>query len=1292
VPLAAFHPTVRAWFEETLGPPSAPQAEGWPAIASGAHTLIAAPTGSGKTLAAFLHALDGLLRLGPDLPAETRVLYVSPLKALGNDVQKNLLGPLAALRARDPSLPEVRVLVRSGDTPQHERQAMRKRPPHVLVTTPESLYVLLTSAGGLAMLGSVRTVIVDEIHAIAGDKRGSHLALSLERLAARAGEFQRIGLSATQRPIDRVAALLVGPARRATVVDAGHLRVLDLEVCVPGAPLSAVCSEDHWAEIGARIVDLIGAHRTTLVFTNTRKLAERLARRLADALGDEAVTSHHGSLSRERRLDAERRLKDGALRALVATASLELGIDIGEVDLVVQVGVPSSIATLLQRVGRAGHRAGVVPKGRIFPLTEDELTVAAALLRAVRTRDLDLLRVPDAPLDILAQQIVAACVQQDWDRGELLALCRRAEPFRALDAADFDAVCALHTVGRHALLHEDRVGGRLLATKRARLTALRGGGAIPDRAEYQVVLDPEGIRIGSVDEDFAIESTIGDVFQLGNASWRITKVGSGELRVVDAQGAPPSMPFWFGEGPARTDALCAQVDAVRETGAGSVEGLRADCGLGADAAQQLADLLAAGRAALGAMPTRRRMVLERFLDDSGGAQLVVHAPFGSRINRAFGLALRKRFCRGFGFELQAAANEEAILLSLGPMHSFPLEDVFDYLHPQSARALLVQAVLATPMFASRWRWNVSRALVVPRAQGGGRVPAPILRMRADDALAAAVPDALACGENLPAGDLPVPLEHPLVRQTIDDCLEEAMDVEGFLAVLRGLRDGRIEKIAVDLPAPSPFARGILNAKPYMFLDDAPLEERRTQAVVRRGALPAQAADQLGALDPDAVQRVRAQAWPAPENLEELHEALCWMGCATEAEVRASGWSAWIEALAAAGRAQHDGGRWFATEASRDPVAVWRGRLEALGPVEAPADEPALRALEAAGSAVRVRLEGREAWCDRRLLARIHRETLDRLRARIEPVSMAAFVRFVATIQHAAPGSLVEGPAGVAEVVDILSGLDLPALGWEPALRARLAKYRPHWLDQLSLSGEIAWLRLFGTGSGPLKRAPICVVPRAHLDAWLAWRDAPDRSGLRGPAATLLEALDARGASFVAELERQTRLLPSELEEGLADLVGRGLASVDSFAALRALCTAPSKRRKDALSFGIGRIARIPEPTAPPDAGFVLDRLLRRWGVVFHRLLRRERVRVGWRELLAEARLRELRGTLRGGHFVAGVSGEQFAAAASIPALRRVRDEDRGEPLELPASDPLNLSGILTADPRIAAASDERIRV
>ncbi|MFN7972168.1 MAG: DEAD/DEAH box helicase [Acidobacteriota bacterium] len=1295
--LAAFHPTVTRWFSEVLGEPSAPQIEGWPAIRSGHHVLIAAPTGSGKTLAAFLWAIDRLLSRGADLADETQVLYVSPLKALANDVQKNLERPLADIRDRDTSLPEVRVVVRSGDTPAAQRTAMTRRPPHILVTTPESLYVLLTSDGGRSMLRTIRTVIVDEIHALHRDKRGSHLALSMERLQALVeaepgAALQRIGLSATQKPLERIGRFLAGAGRDCTLVDTGHLRTLDLAVEIPRSPLSAVCSHEVWEEIYERMGELVREHRTTLVFVNTRKMAERIAARLTRVLGADVVSSHHGSLAKERRLDAEERLKAGRLKALVATASLELGIDIGDVDLVLQVGGTRSIATFLQRVGRAGHGKDRVPKGRLFPLTRDELCEAAALLRAVRQGDLDRTCAPAAPLDILAQQIVAACVPGAWDEEDLYRRLRAADPYSDLPREDFDAVVALHTSGRRALLHRDGVNGRLHATRRARLVAITSGGAIPDTADYQVVLEPEGTPVGSVHEDFAIESNAGDIFQLGNTSWRILRVQPGIVRVADAQGQPPTLPFWVAEAPGRTFELSAAISWLREECPEDVEEavrwLAATTHVSEPAARQVAEYLAEGRTVLGAMPTQKRIVIERFFDESGGMQLVIHAPFGTRINRAWGLALRKRFCRSFGFELQAAANDEAIVLSLGVQHSFPIEEVFDYLAAPTARQVLVQALLASPMFETRFRWNASRALLLPRQNGGKRVPAPIQRMRATDLLAASFPQVVACGETLPPGDIPVPMDHPVVRQTVDDCLTEAMDVEGFLDVLRGLDDGTIARVAVDAPAPSAFAHGILNAAPYAFLDDAPLEERRTQAVLTRRALDARSADTIGELDPEAVRRVREEAWPSPENPEEVHEALMWMGYVTVDE--GAPWQPWLGELQLAGRVVREGDRWLAVEASRNPVAMLRGRLEALGPIHS--DDPDLRVLEAEGFVLRGRFDGRDGWCERRLLARIQRYTLERLRQEIQPVSAAELLRFLAAWQHVAENHRLEGPNGVRQVVAQLAGFEAPAAAWEASiLPARVKGYRREWLDQLALSGEMAWGRLFGASSSAIRTCPIALVPRENLDAWLALAPRAEASSLPGNAAAIHEVLSARGALFTGELQRASRLLPAHLEMGLTELVSQGLVTCDSYGALRVFMVPASRRRAPAAPAGRWSLLGAGEAAAAPSE-LVARQLLARTGVVFRRTLAREKQPIFWRDLLRTLRTMEARGEVRGGRFVAGFDGEQYALPEAVTMLRALRRAGNAGPATVAAADPLNFQGILTPEERVSPTLGRRIQV
>lgn len=1264
-----FLPVIEKWFEDRFGAPSPPQIQGWPEIRTGKNVLIAAPTGSGKTLAAFLCAIDSLMRQGDQLVDETQVLYVSPLKALSNDIRKNLQQPLQEIGVMEPFLPQVRVLVRTGDTPQSERASMLRRPPHILVTTPESLYILLTSRGGRALLKPVRTVIVDEIHSVARDKRGAHLALSLERLESLTGGLQRIGLSATQKPLENMAHLLAGADRDCAIIDAGTFRNLDMGIELPRSPLSAVCSHEMWEEIYERMAQLIEEHHTTLIFVNTRKLAERVAGRLTKVLGEEQVSCHHGSLSKERRLKAEHALKEGKLRALVATASLELGIDIGDVDLMIQIGSSKSIAVFLQRIGRSGHALLKTPKGRLFPLTIDELVESEALLRCVRTGILDRTPMPAKPVDILAQHIVAECVAHDWKEDELFDSYRHAWPYHDMTREEFDTAVSLHTNGRYALLHRDGVGKRLMATKRARLTAILCGGAIPDTADYQVILEPEGTLVGTVNEDWAIESNQGDIFQLGNTSWQVLRVQTGIVRVADAKGQPPTLPFWLGEAPGRTVELSAAVAQLREDMDTTQE--------------QIRDYIEEGKRVLGTVPTQNRVVAERFFDETGGMQLVIHAPFGSRINRAWGLALRKRFCRGFGFELQAAANEEAIILSLGPQHSFPLDEVFRYLHPNTARDVLIQALLAAPMFATRWRWNAQRSLLLERMRSGKRVPAAILRMRSDDLLTAAYPQVNACFETLPQGDLPVP-DHPLVQQTIEDCLNEAMDVEGFLDVIRKLHSGEIEQVAVDTIQPSAFARGILSAQPYTFLDDAPLEERRTQAVYARRTLDAKTADELGALDPEAIRRVREEAWPQPENAEEAHEALLWMGFITDQEATEYGWRPWLQELGA--RVSLEDDRWFAFEASRDPKTVLRGRLEALGPVFS--EDPILLELEREGLVLRGRFEGRPGWCHRRLLARIHLYTLERLRREIEPVSAADFLRFLACWQHVDEEHKLEGPMGVVEAIKQLAGCDVPAAAWESnVLPARIRGYKREWLDQSTLTGEVAWGRLWGEGAAAIRVIPICLVPQEDVESWFGLSKPPVGAALSEYAKTILEILRKEGASFL----RKTGMIQGHVEMGLAELIASGLASCDSFAGLRQLMIPTSRRKRPVTPVGRWSLFRNGQ-FEPPSEEFVARRLLKRTGVVFRRTLLREKQPIPWRDLLRVFRTLEARGEIRGGRFVAGFDGEQYALPEAVTLLRAVRKRPHTGPVNVSAGDPLNYRGILTPEERISPLTRKLIEM
>ena len=1669
-----FHPLTAEWFRGRFAAATAPQLEAWPAIRAGRDVLVSAPTGSGKTLAAFLICLDRLVTAGlaGRLDDRVEVVYVSPLKALSNDIGRNLETPLAELEQlafeRGMPAPGIRTAVRTGDTPAWERERMVRRPPHILVTTPESLFILLTAERSRAALRHAETVIVDEIHALADDKRGSHLALTLARLddlVRRAGKRrpQRVGLSATVRPIDAVARFLQGtvpaeaPERPAaapapapssprprpeiasadsteglkgadgtadsaggeasggasdtgrpapirsvsasaardrpedghrqrsasgsperssdpvaasvTVIDSGHRRRLDLAVEVPRDELGVVATNEMWGEIYDRIAELILAHRTTLVFVNTRRLCERVAHHLEERLGEEAVLAHHGSLSRRIRQDAERRLKSGELRAVVATASLELGIDVGTVDLVCQIGSPRSIAVALQRVGRSGHHVDTpdgshVPRGRLFATTRDELVECAALVHAIRQGRLDRLEIPEWPLDVLAQQIVAACASETRPVDDLFALVREAAPYAALPRPAFEAVVDMLSDGiatsrgrSGAYLHRDRVNGTVRGRRGARLAAITGGGAIPDNANYLVVAEPDQTTVGTVDEDFAVESLAGDIFLLGTTSWRIRRVESGRLRVEDAHGAAPSLPFWRGEAPGRTPELSEEVSRLREriaemtaggpeagnghsgrpapasaekgnghagrpasaetgtgghagrpaasaetgtgghagrpepasaeTGTGSRGGregpspaetgaagaedegvgraaawLTETCGLDRSGAEQAAAYVRAGAAALGAVPAERTVVAERFFDEGGGMQLVVHAPFGARINRAWGLALRKRFCRSFNFELQAAATDNGVLISLAEQHSFPLEVIFRFLNVDTVEEVLTQAMLPSPMFGARWRWNASRALAVLRFAGGRKVPPPIQRMRSDDLLASVFPDQAACQENL-TGDIRIP-DHPLVNETVRDCLHEAMDLDGLREVLAGIESGAIRTVAVDTAEPSPLCHEILNANPYAFLDDAPLEERRARAVQLRRSLGSDPGG-MGALDPAAIATVADESWPVVRDPDELHDALLTL----VALPPVAAWAVWLDALAASRRAGvlrvGETPLWVPTErlglvrclypgevvdpalpdvgpaapADRETAAaeLLRGWLESTGPVTASGMaarlalppslvEAGLTRLEGEGQILRGRFtrgaagdgDGKEVeWCNRRVLARIHRLTIGSLRREIEPVSTADFVRFLLRWQHLAPGTQLHGADGLLQILKQLQGWEISGAALEREVVARrVASYDPELLDRLCLSGEVMWGRLSphpafetpasirspaadgargrpagarsgragapvgaagdrsrsaaapapveaeaGTRGGaavdrsatpraqrgtararparvrPTRVAPVTLFLRADADWLLA---AAGRGGagahdaaLSHPAREVRDALASRGASFLPELVRATGRLPSEVEDGLWELVAAGLVSADGYDNLRALVD-PRRRRGE----GRGRAARprhaagrwalldTGEPAAPdagpaardggagardggagapiaaaasPDAddqgrrrydeqvARFARQLLDRWGVVCRDLAARETLAPPWRDLLRALRRMEARGEIRGGRFVAGVVGEQFARPDAVELLRVVRREETPpDPVRVSAADPLNLTGVLLPGPRVSALS------
>lgn len=1430
MPLSSFHPACRNWFLARFDEATPAQVRAWTAIKAGRHTLISAPTGSGKTLAAFYSAIDDLVWKSEagQLPDGVQILYVSPLKALSNDIHRNLDQPLDGiaehLHLTGHAPADIRVAVRTGDTPASERQKMIRKPPHILVTTPESLFLLLTSASGRNMLATVSTLIIDEIHALLGDKRGAHLSLSIERLEhlvlAYSGQhLQRIGLSATQKPVSMVADYLVGNRPEMTadceIIDTGFRRQLDIQLEVPGSPLSALMSNEVWEELYERLVELVQSHRTTLVFVNTRRLSERLALALSERLQAGSVCAHHGSMSKDHRHAAEQKLKAGDLQVLVATASMELGIDIGSVDLVVQFSSPKRIATFLQRVGRSGHSVRGTPKGILFPLTRDDLAEAAALMRSIRQGELDHIVMPEKPLDILAQQIVAEVSSpfsasdsdvDGWHLDSLYELFHRAYSYRDLTRSEFDAVVTMLAEGystrrgrRGTHLHLDAINNRVRVRRGANLTALTNGGAIPDMFDYQVVLDPEDIVVGTLNEDFALEALPGDVFTLGTHAWQLLRIDGLKVRVRDAEGMAPTIPFWFGEGPGRTQELSQSVAALRETIArllleksadAASDWLQEEVGLPRAAATQLVDYLHGGMRALGVMPTRETLVIERFFDEVGDMHVVIHSPFGSRLNRAWGLALRKRFCKTFNFELQAAANEDSIVISLGSVHSFSLEEVFRYLQRTTVRDVLIQAMLDAPMFEVRWRWNATRSLAIQRNRNGKRVPPQFQRMDAEDLVAQVFPDQIACQENI-TGRREIP-DHPLVNQTIEDCLTEAMDIVELEELIGNIENNRLELVAKDLREPSPFAQEIINARPYAFLDDAPFEERRTNAIRNRSwADPAETRD-YSALDRGAIQRVRDEAWPQISDAEELHDAVFSLGYLTAAEFQSHQCGRFAGALQADHRLLRiDNGEqelWIAAEkgpcfkslfpglelADKLPQALrdqeWtpetalreivRSRLEGLGPitvsqlaqelnVDSKAVQAAMIALEVEGfvfqgsfspGAAKVGGEEKE-WCERRLLQRIHRYSIDAHRKSIKPVSLQAYTEFLFQRHQFKPlGSEadtigLDGQTSLQNSLNLLDGISAPAASWEAdLLPARTRDYEPGWLNLMCISGRICWSRLTlpvkqkrrqsrSLTSGPVKSTPITLAQRKNLDIWRALARHHSQGEVApelGAFATRVAAdLQSHGASFFDEVQRRTGLLRNQLEAGMAELVSVGRLTSDSFTGLRALLT-PSHSKSSAsrhkgrrAMFGVedaGRWSLIPESGRRPEPTKSkqrpwqaldeeqMERLitiyLQRWGVLFRSILARESIAPPWRMVLTFLRRLELRGVIRGGRFIAGVGGEQFAYTETVDELRRLQqsiDNRVGEPFYcVSACDPLNLYNLLSPNSRLPRLRKNRV--
>lgn len=1401
--MQSFHPIVEKWFNQKFDSPTPPQKEGWPIIQANKNVLIAAPTGSGKTLTAFLVCIDTLVRqaLSGHIEDVTQVVYVSPLKALSNDVKRNLETPLAEIGAvakeMGYDLPPITVLVRTGDTPQYQRQKMLKSPPHILVTTPESLYLLLTSAKSQNILKTVETVIVDEIHALVRDKRGSHFSISLERLENHCTKrLTRIGLSATQKPIEEVAKFLVGfengNSRECEIVNSGHQRDLDVEIAIPKSEVSAVCSYEQWDEVYEQIKELIESHRSTVVFVNTRKMAERVGLHLGKQLGEDVIMSHHGSLSKEKRLDAEEKLKTGQLKAIIATASLELGIDIGYVDLVIQVGSPNSIATFLQRVGRSGHAVGALPKGRLFALTRDELLEAQALLMCIQNGELDALEIPCNATDILAQQIVAmVAAKEEWKEGELFELIKTSYSYHTLTKELFDKVVEMLDEGyaenrkKYAYIQYDAINKVIKAKKHARLSAIMSGGAIPEHPLYRVINIDDGTFIGTIDEEFAVESSAGYVFQLGNNSWQLVNVRGTDVQVRDAHGAPPDIPFWFGEAPGRTVELSEAVSDLRETIGNLIELQENDPINGMESLKEIADhspkayqpamdflktisknewgniqiihYIAVQKSSIGFVPTKSKIVYERFFDQTGGMQLVVHSPFGMRINKAWGLALRKSFCRSFDFELQAVADNNGVLLSMGNNQSFPIQQLFKFLKTDNVYGLLEQAILQVPIFKTRWQWNATRSLAVLRMNAGKKVPPALQRFRGDDLLTSIFPDATQCFEHI-TGDIELP-NHPLAEQTMHDCMQEVMDLERLKVIVGKIENGEIELIAKETREPSPFCYSLINANPYAFLDDAEVAERRTRALHQRRSFSLDTFNELTKLDDEAIKVVREQAFPTIRDENELHEAL--YNFILYPAKWAKEWEGWFKKLVIENRAfsiSVEGELfWAATERLMlvkalypenkyalfdvlpDKLKVeWEsvdarkklllGHLE-VRPIVTAKDlafdlriseemvTTTLLAIEANGDVIRGYFSDdiEEQWCHRRLLQRIHKLTLEGLRKQVKPVSVQQYMHFLMDFHGLTKASKREDVNGVATTLAQLEGFETAAGEWEnEILPARIKQYNSNWLDTLCMQGKFTWARLHKMQrdenakrlvSGMNRVVPIAFMSRGNMPYLVEHEDINEEE-LEHKSATIYKLLKGGGAQFAPDIENITGLFTSQIEESLGDLVRVGLVNADSFAAIRPFVSEKQKREQKRKRGMHGRFIEEPnytnggrwavfpgpirEVSEEDKIAYWAGLLLRRYGVVFRDLLSRESAAPYWGDLVYWFRTLEARGEVRGGRFISGVSGEQFALPEVVPHLRTFRETKEEDWVVISVADPLNLIGVITDDAKISSSKNARL--
>jgi ATP-dependent Lhr-like helicase len=1342
-----FLPFVERWFATTFREPTPPQRDGWAAIASGRDTLIVAPTGSGKTLAAFLWALDHLHRLGLEGRLEDRVyvVYVSPLRALNNDIEKNLREPLAGIRAAAAAdglaLPEVRIAVRTGDTLAAARQAMTRRPPHVLITTPESLYILLTSQGFRPALAAARFVIVDEVHALMASKRGAHLALSLERLQALVAggqpgpRPQRIGCSATVRPVEDAATFLTGAtARDPVVIDAGFSRDLDLQVVSPVDDFLTATSDTVWDAALQQIAELVQAHRTTLVFAQSRRAAERLARDLNDRVPDDAgapaegaaatgrkVAAHHGSLSRRARLEAENRLKAGELRALVATSSLELGIDVGAIDLVVQVQSPRNVAAALQRVGRAGHLLSRTSKGRIVVTKGEELVEAAAVVRTVRERSLDRIAMPQAPLDVLAQQIVAAVAAESLEIDVLHARFRQAAPYRDLSRETFLAVVRSiaeplprEVRGVAPRILWDRVNDRLHARRGSRFLALTAGGTIPDAGLYDVYVAETDLKVGTLDEEFVTESLPGDVFLLGSHAWRIAKVRADRVLVEDAQGMSPTIPFWKGEHPSRSWDLGLAVGRLRRDAADRLDTpdfaawAARECGCDARAAAAMRSWLVKAGEVLQGVADDQGIVVESFADEMGGRHAMIHSVFGMRINGAWGMALREQVRRRFGLLAEASHVDDGILLSFAPGQVPPApERLVTLVAPEEVDTLLGEALIGSPMFGTRFRHAAVRALFVPRMTRGQRTPAYLQRLKADALLEAVrgQPD------------------FPIVAETLRECFHDAYDVPRLKRLLERLHDRELWTRHVDTPMPSPFVYPLLLAWDWAYLDAGHAEERRADAVVMRKAWSVAP----GPLRPDIVAAVEAELQKTtPErrarDANELAAILDDLGDLTRDEIAervVADADGLIAALAAERRiapvAFGDRPAWIpapdatlyaglATEAGLERLVL--RVLRTRGPVTA--DWLAARYGLAAGDVTPAleRLVQRGLVRTGALVADaaapqfVHVAVLDEIQRRQvharrvpRPVATAEqFSAFLLRRHHLHPEHRLVGPPGVLAALELLQGDDFPVRVWEQdLLSARVEDYQRDWLDRLGLAGEIVWTvfepaeRARATALAPESPGRVGVALRDHV-GWL--REATGRTELDPRVKNVLLHLQLRGASFPRDLARVTGLDPAQAQAALWEMFRAGLATPDTFSAIVAGGTAarpagvrPTPRRRSRRGQARGPLAQLPplgrwsalaedEALSPEERDEARAHLL----LARHGVVARELARGDWATLRHVLLRMEYGGEVVRGYFVEGLSGEQYALEDALAELT-APPARRAEPHVLVnLVDPANLWG------------------